>query len=78
MSNMVYLEGKDDAFVIEGNMEKVVEYIKDEFKLMTGQEWYDRFKTEFGKPPHSDHLMCARIICADHSMTAAKKASGLE
>jgi hypothetical protein len=49
MSQYVYIEGLANQFVIEGDMEKVVEYIKDEFKFMTGQEWYDRFKIEFSK-----------------------------
>ena len=45
---------------------------------MTGQEWYDRFIAEFDKSVVSEHLLCGRVVCADHANEAAKKAAGIE
>lgn len=47
-------------------------------KYTSGQEWYDRFEKELDKSPQVDHLMCGRVICADHALIAARRASGLE
>lgn len=64
----------------EAGWEQVNPYdpVKHSPVVMTGQEWYDWFEKEFDKPVHSEHLMCARIVCADHALGAAKKASGIE
>lgn len=62
---------KDSVFIAENRA------FGDKDK-MTGQEWYNRFEKELAKPVESDHLLCGRVICAEHATEAAKRAAGLE
>lgn len=75
-----YIEGKGSSFVISGDINKVVECIKDDFKLMTGREWYDRYDHNLrGKIFAFDENGSERIIAAVNACdAAAKKAAGIE
>lgn len=74
MADYRHIEGKDLAFVIDGDMDKVVEYIKDEYGLMTGLDWYNKYEALANSIPSDMPIGSPRLT----SLQLARQAAGLE